>query len=336
MFFPSRCPLLSRFPEVQPCRGTHVNPRLARLSVFKPPVCPSDRHIENEVEVVIKGRVVSASKTPWIIQTRTVTVSLQELALLPKWLVEEAVHDLKETIVDVREDVLLAPLEAEGVEAFGIGCVEGGALDVVTPPSVIVRVRPPMERTADDVVSALSVCVIVSARLHNIDLTRLRPWSVCVFHWQHPDRRPKPIARWQVRFDFNPAKLDTCTFLGIDTSRVDRVDDRAVREVGADDAIRPLVRRADALLEEVGEGFVVFNDTRILDGGLDPEHSVFDECVLVSDRGLLELTISRFCQRKPLQKTRKAYPNPPTSASFVHTAGSRPLEKSSIKTGQYS
>jgi hypothetical protein len=74
-----------------------------------------------------------------------------------------------------------------------------------------------------------------------------------------------------------------------------------------------------------------------LKGWLDDELAVLNENVLVGQSCLFEFAISKgFRQIRAFKvRTKAPYPNPPTSASCVHTSVFNPPEKLSLNTGQY-
>lgn len=212
------------------------------------------------------------------------------------------------------------------------GCVsrvKGLVLLVCSPPAVVVCVWSPVERGRDDVVAAFGVCVVVTAGFHDVDLTGCWPVAVNIVLWQHPDRRPKPVTLGQLSLDFDTSVLDRFAGSRADTSRLDWVHNRAVCSVGDRDTVRPDIRGAFSLLEQVDD-VVSFDQLLILKRRLDVEHSILDKYVLVGVCGHLELAIAMIqsaCGSK-MRRIIKSYPNPPDSTSLVH-ASERPPEKSS-------
>ena len=125
---------------------TLVHPGLPALAVLEPAVSTANGHVEDEVEVLVEGRRVVAGLTPRIHKPRPVGRGHWEIATLPEGFVEICVQDLQQASVDVREQVLLAPLEAEGVERLAKCGVQGIALDVRPPPGVVGGVGAPVQR----------------------------------------------------------------------------------------------------------------------------------------------------------------------------------------------
>lgn len=108
---PRRQPVILCLPEIELGTGTLVDPGLAALAILEPAVCAADGHVEDEIEVLVKGRRVAFGVLPGIVQTRAVGVGEREATVVPERLVKVRVHDLQETSVDVGEDVLFRPLD---------------------------------------------------------------------------------------------------------------------------------------------------------------------------------------------------------------------------------
>ena len=178
------------------------------------------------------------------------------------------------------------------MEAVGEGGVQRFALDVVLPPIVESRVWSPMQRRRDNVVAALrEVSVVVAARLHDIDFAGRRPGTISIFHRQHPDGRPEPIAGGELGLDFDTAVLDAGAGFGIEARGFDRVDDGAVGGVGEGDAIGPASAGAGSEFIEV-EDVVGLDEVGVLEGGFDDEHAVLNEGVFVGIGCFLKLAVA--------------------------------------------
>ena len=240
--------MVAGVPELLLRGGGLVDPGLAVDAVLEPAVGAADGDVEDEVEVLVEGGGVAAGLAPRIDDAGAVGVGEGEVPLLPERLVEVGVEDLQEAGVDVGEDVLFAPLDAEGVRGGGEGGVQGVALHVGAPPRVVVGVRAPVQRTRHDVVAALGVGVVVPARLADVDLARFGPWAVDAVDGQHPDGGPEPVTLGQRGGDLNASVLDRSTLLGVDSSRLDRVDNGPVGHVGHGDTVLEELGCTDALL----------------------------------------------------------------------------------------
>ena len=146
IILPCRVPVPLCVPEITSCGWTLINPRLPAQSVLEPAIGTANRNVQDEIEVLVKGRRVIACLTPWVDQPRSIRVGQREIPPLPEWLVEVCVQDLQQAGVDVRKEVLLTPLKAEGVEGLAEGGVQSVALDVGPPPRVVCTVRSPVQR----------------------------------------------------------------------------------------------------------------------------------------------------------------------------------------------
>ena len=125
ILLPRGPPLVLRTPELAHCRRTPIDPRFAGHSVLEPAIRAADRHVEDEIERLVERGGVAAGLAPRIHQARSVGRRAFEIALRVAWAGEGDVQGLDEARVDVGEQVLLAPFEAEGVPALGVGRVQG-------------------------------------------------------------------------------------------------------------------------------------------------------------------------------------------------------------------
>jgi len=290
---PGLQPRLPRIPEVLLGRRAVVNPRLSALSILEPAVLPTNRQVDDQIEVLIKRRVRSPSLTPRVDEDRAVGARQREVTSCPQPFVrvEVHVHDLQETRIKVGEEVFLAPLETKLVVLLCERAVQGGPLGVGAPPGVVGRVRTPMQGTAHDVVAALGVVVVVSARLHDVDLSGLRPGAIRVVDGQHPDCGPEPVAVRNHGFDFDTAIFDRTLLLQVEAAGFNGLHDGAVGDVCGSDTVGPNVTAADALFEKVDDR-IMSDERLVLEGGFDDHHAIFYEDVLIGHGGLLELAVA--------------------------------------------
>jgi len=93
-----------------PRPGACVDPRLRRLAVLEPTVSPTDSDIENEIELFVKRRCVTAGVCPGVVKSCAVAVGEREAAVGPEGLAKMREHYLEEPRIDVSEYVFLAPL----------------------------------------------------------------------------------------------------------------------------------------------------------------------------------------------------------------------------------
>lgn len=196
-----------------------IQPGLCVDVVLEPAIGATNSHVEDEIEVLVKGSLIAASVFPDIMDTSSVGIRGGEVAALPERLVEVGVEDLKEAGVDVGEEIFLRPLQSESVEASRVRSMESSALDVGAPPGIVGRARAPVKRRRDDVVAALGVSVVVTAGLDDIDLARRWPGSVSVLDGHHPDGGPEPVALRQLGSHLDAAILDARARLGVDAPR---------------------------------------------------------------------------------------------------------------------
>ena len=226
-FRPGGKPVLLRAPEILLGRQTLVHPRLRTPPVREPAVRASHAHIQNEVEVLVEGGVGRAA-LPGVLDRGPVAVGEGEAAARPQRFEERGVDDLEKAVVDVGEEVLLAPFHAEDVFARRVRRVQGLPLHVRLPPGVGGGRGAPVQSAAHDVVAPLPVAVVVAARLYNVDLPAGGPGSVFVAHRHHPDGRPQPVALRQDRRHFHATVADRGAFFGVDAAGFDGWDDGAI------------------------------------------------------------------------------------------------------------
>ena len=229
---PSRPPLGPGLPKVLSCSRTRIDPRLATQPIRKPTIRPAHRDIQNQIKVLVERRARPAGPTPRIDDRRPVRVARREAAPAPEGRRERRVQHLQQARVDVGEKILLAPLQAEGVEGACVRRVQRLPLDVGAPPRVHGRRGAPVQRAADDVVAALGVGPVVAARLRHVDLAGRGPGPVGGVHGEQPDRGPEPVALGELGGDFDAAEFDGGAAAGVDAAGLDRVDDSAVCGVG--------------------------------------------------------------------------------------------------------
>lgn len=152
----------------------------------------------------------------------------------------------------------------------GEGGVQCLALDVGPPEGVGQGGRAPVQRRGDDVVAALRVRVVVSARLGQVDLARLRPLAVRVVDGHHPDGGPEPVSLRQAGGDFDAAVFDGGSQAGVEAGGEDGRDDGGVAGGGVGGCYAVLERGGCAVArgEEVDFG-VGEEELVVLEGGFD-------------------------------------------------------------------
>jgi hypothetical protein len=147
------------------------------------------------------------------------------------------------------------------------------------------------------------------------------------------------LTCWKFGQNLYSSKLDRCTKLRIDTTRLDRVDDCTIGCVGGGDTVVEACACA-AIAEEV-ERVVGVEQRFVLQRWLDHQVAIFvDEDIGVICGSLLEFTVARWNKSTALwdqeETESKTYPNPPTWTSRVHIFElSVGAAKVSVNTGQY-
>lgn len=77
------------------------------------------------------------------------------------------------------------------------------------------------------------------------------PRSVGVVHWQHPNRGPQPITSREFGGNLNSAVFDGGALLGINSSRLNRLNDCSSGGVGNCDTVGKDIGRASSVSCEV-------------------------------------------------------------------------------------
>ena len=132
--------------------------------------------------------------------------------------------------------------------------------------------------------------MVVSARLHNVDLTGSRPVHIDVVLGKHPNRGPEPVALGKLSLHLNAAVLDRSTELGVDATGLDRVDDCTIGGVGDGDTVGEFSTSAAAATQI--DDVVVVDQALVLESRLDNKNAILEEDVLISVGGLLELPVT--------------------------------------------
>jgi hypothetical protein len=91
--------------------------------VREPAIATPDRNIEDQVELLIEGCILVWRNVPRICQFRPVFGFALEVAALPEIFFPEVdVENLLKSIVNPGKEVVIAPLQPEGVKSFGVVC----------------------------------------------------------------------------------------------------------------------------------------------------------------------------------------------------------------------
>ena len=217
-----------------------------------------------------------------------------------------------------------------------IRSVQRRSLDIRPPPGIIILVGSPMKSRGHDVVAALRIRIVVPARFGDIDFARLGPRPVRIVDGQHPDGGPEPVSGRQLGSYLDAAIFDGGALFRVDAPRPDGLHDGSVADICDGDAVGRDVRGARAIRRQIDD-CVALDEFSVLQRRHDDEFAVLDEDVLIVVSGLLKFSVA-VISRQPashmILSTRRAYPKPPTSTSFVQTSELNPPVKSSLYTGQ--
>lgn len=321
---PSAVPLVPRIPEVMLRVRTSVYPGLAARSIHKPTVGPPDGHVQDQVEGLIEGGTVVTRLAPGIDVLRSGAVAWREIAAAPERLVEGIVQRPVEARIEVHVDVLLGPLEAEGVEAGGEGRVQCLAAVGGAPPGIVGQVGSPVDRARHDVVTSRGVRVVVTSALDNVNLAGQWPLAVGGVHGHHPDGWPKPISLRHLGHHLDLSVPNRRTLDRVQPGRLDGIDDGAIGDIRSRHTVGQEVRGACAVSRQV-DYIVRLDQLLVLQRRFDLEHAVTDEGILVCTGSHVKLTSARW-ERLSNGSSKETggltYPKPPDSTSLVQIFGS--------------
>jgi len=177
---------------------------------------------------------------------------------------------------------------------FVVACckcrVQCVTLDVVTPPAVVFAVGTKVQRAGDVVYTSFGVAWGIAACFSNVNLTGARPLAVYIILGQHPNGRPKPISAGEFGNNFKPAVFDIGAEFGVDTARLDWVDDSAVGRVGRGVTVVPL-RTSTSHAAKIDDG-IVDDELLVLEGRLNDKLAVFEEDVFICACSHLKLAVA--------------------------------------------
>ncbi len=122
---PGWIPLILAGPEILGRRLRLVYPRLAGIAILEPAIGASNSQIDDEVKLLIKGRVQVGVIDPRVGEGGAVGIGQWELSTCPEILIERIVKDLEKASIYVGEEVFLTPFQAIGVCAGRVSRVEG-------------------------------------------------------------------------------------------------------------------------------------------------------------------------------------------------------------------
>jgi len=168
---PCGIPSISRIPEVFLGHWCVVNPWFSTLAVLEPSVGATNSNVEDQIKLLVEWSLLSASLAPRVQDLGSVAIGVWESSPSPKIFIEVGIKHLKKIGVYVGEKVLLRPFQSKFVLRLSIGGVESLPLDVGSPPSIICGVGTPVKGGGDDVVTSLTVGVVITTALYNVDFT---------------------------------------------------------------------------------------------------------------------------------------------------------------------
>jgi hypothetical protein len=135
-------------------------------------------------------------------------------------------------------------------------------LYVIAPPSIITWIGTEVQGATNDIVAALRKCPVVATGLSDVNFSGSRPVSIPVVLGQHPDSGPKPIASRKLGDDFDAAKLNRRAELGVNTSRLDGINNRAIGGICDGNTVLPVYSGA-AVAPQVDD-MVVLDESGVL------------------------------------------------------------------------
>ena len=187
------------------------------MTIGEVPVSTTSSDVHDEVELLVERCIDFALVFP-----RVVTVG-------PATFLPEALGggvDIEHNViwgVEVGGDAVLGPNETVDVEIISKGCgmgiLLGGLLVTICVPC-----GTPVEGRAELVVATSRARGAVTARLHNVNLTRGGPATVCFVDGKQPDGGPEPVTLGQLSLDLNLAVLERELVGGADAGGLDGVD----------------------------------------------------------------------------------------------------------------
>lgn len=250
---PGREPLILSLPEVACRRLSDINPWLGTLGVWEISILSAHGQVEDEVELLIKRRIHVAARAPRVLQQCAVGGIGRELPALPHALLglERPVRDLLELEIEVGEEVVLGPDEAEGVVVVGEVAATDGLPTRCAPVGIVAGRGTPVDGTTAGIATSRWIADVVPSRLHDIDLTTARPLAILGVLWHHPDSGPQPIASRKFGNHLDLSVLDGFLSLGRETGGSHGREDRAERDVAGDHTLRGFVASADAIFGQI-------------------------------------------------------------------------------------
>lgn len=284
---PGVSPLILGVPEGVGGAWIGVGPWLAAVAVREVAASAADGDVEDEEELSVEGSVEILFVLPWVVEVaREAALGEGVLVML------ELQHG---GAVELRDDVILGPLQLVGVEAVA-EVLSVLVLFVRYFPGVVWEAWTEVERGAKSVDATDVTGGVITSALHDVDLATRRPLAVLDVLREHPDGWPDPVTLWQLSADLDSSVLEAERVDASESRAGDWVDVIATRRsvslasveviAGAVVAWLPAPEAVGALLESLLTKQVL-GERR-----LQVEHAILDEGVRPVIEVHLELPVA--------------------------------------------
>ncbi len=195
-----------------------VGPRLAALTVREVAICATSSDVHEEVEFLVEGSVDLLLVSPRV-------VTLGPATAFPEGL-RRGVNIENNVVrgVQIGGDSILGPEETIDMEVISEG-IRGRVLLRGLLITIGIPGGSPVEGGSELVVAAGGARSVVTARLHDVNLTRGRPSAICLILGKHPNGGPQEITLGELSLDLNLSILEVEFADGSKTGGLDGVDD---------------------------------------------------------------------------------------------------------------
>ena len=206
-----------RVPEGVRGVRVRVSPGLAALAIGEVPVGATRSNIHDNVELLVEGGVDITLVGPRV-------VALAPATSFPEGLGGGVnVEDYVVGSIEVSGETILGPEQTVDMEVVRKGL---GVSVLLRGLQVAIGVisGSPVEGGGELVVAAGLARGVVTARLHNVDLTGRGPSTVSLVLWEHPDGGPQEISLRKLSLDLNLSVLEGELADGADAGGLNWVD----------------------------------------------------------------------------------------------------------------
>jgi len=204
-------------PESVDRGGVGVTPGLAALTVGEVAIGATGSDVHDQVEVLVEGGVDLLLVGPRVIAIGPLT-TFPERHLRCVNVENNVVRG-----VEIGSDSILGPEETIDMEVVSEGLIRSellsGLLITIGIPG-----GSPMQSGGELVVATSSARGVVTARLHDVDLTGCGPSAISLILGKHPNSGPEEVTLRKLCFDFDLSVLEVELAGGSDTSGLDWVD----------------------------------------------------------------------------------------------------------------